>query len=187
VLDAFAGTGTTAFVARRLNRRFVAIEQDDDYAQVADRRLSEQHSSWQRAKSRARRSAVSKRALQLELQQLAIRLSRLPTRRDVETLSKYALEVFEEAFSSWGAALKAAKIVAGNSSHIAFAQGSAEQLEIFKDASLAQCREAQSGDDSRGAQSPEEFSINDGSFESSSSVTFISDEHEAADYQNSRG
>ena len=33
VLDAFAGTGTTAFVARRLDRRFIAIEQDDDYHQ----------------------------------------------------------------------------------------------------------------------------------------------------------
>ncbi len=67
VLDAFAGTGTTAFVARRLNRRFIAIEQDNDYHQVAGRRLSEQRSSWQRARRRGKRSKVTQRTLQLEL------------------------------------------------------------------------------------------------------------------------
>jgi DNA modification methylase len=183
VLDAFAGTGTTAFVARRLNRRFVAIEQDDDYAEVAGRRLSEQLSSWQRARGRPRGGAVSKRALQLELRQLAVRLGRLPTKRDVEALSKYALEVFEAAFSSWGAALKAAKVVRGDSPGVAFAPEPAEQLEIFKGAESARGQQERAGECSSGARAPEEFPINDGGFASSSGVTLVTDEGEAAGYQ----
>ncbi|MGH6990077.1 MAG: site-specific DNA-methyltransferase [Stellaceae bacterium] len=40
VLDPFAGTGTTAAVARRLGRYFVAIERDPDYVAAARERLS---------------------------------------------------------------------------------------------------------------------------------------------------
>lgn len=132
VLDAFAGTGTTAFVARRLDRRFIAIEQDDDYLRVADRRLSEQRSSWQRAQRRGKRSSVTKRALQLELRRLAMMLGRLPTVSDVEMLSKYAVEFFEAAFDTWGAALKAAKVVPS------LAREKTEQMEIFGTAQSAE-------------------------------------------------
>lgn len=126
VLDAFAGTGTTAFVARRLDRRFIAIEQDEDYHQVAGRRLSEQRSSWQRTQRRGKRSKVTQRTLQLELRRLAMRLGRLPSVSDVETLSKYTVEMFEEAFDTWSAALKAAKIV------LSLAPEKTGQLEIFE-------------------------------------------------------
>jgi DNA modification methylase len=137
VLDAFAGTGTTAFVARRLGRRFIAIEQDDDYLRVAGRRLSEQRSSWQRAQRRGKQGGVTKRALQLELRRLAMTLGRLPSVSDVAALSKYAVEIFEEAFDTWGAALKAAKIVAGNLPPPARAKtGQLEILEAARSAEL---------------------------------------------------
>jgi site-specific DNA-methyltransferase (adenine-specific) len=125
VLDAFAGTGTTAFVARRLDRRFIAIEQDNDYHQVAGRRLSEQRSSWQRAQRRGKQSKVTQRTLQLELRRLAMMLGRLPSVSDVEGLSKYTIEMFEEAFDTWSAALKAAKIA------LSLAPEKTEQLAIF--------------------------------------------------------
>jgi hypothetical protein len=134
VLDAFAGTGTTAFVARRLDRRFIAIEQDDKYLIVADRRLREPRSSWQRAQDRMRRTVVSKRALQIELQRLAKMLGRLPSKRDVEMFSKHPLATFEEIFHSWGAALKAAKNIASDSPHLALAPEQTCQLEIFESA-----------------------------------------------------
>jgi site-specific DNA-methyltransferase (adenine-specific) len=130
-LDAFAGTGTTAFVARRLDRRFIAIEQNNDYLQVADSRMSAARSSWQRANAPAKRRAASKRALQLELQRLAKMLGRLPNKRDVETLSKYPLAVFEEMFISWSAALKAAKIIAEELTGLEHAPEESRQLEIF--------------------------------------------------------
>ena len=111
VLDAFAGTGTSALVAERLNRRFIAIEQADEYLHVADRRLREKRSSWQRATRPSRRGAASKRALQLELKRLTLMLGRLPERADVERLSKYAPAAFDHAFASWSVALKAARNV----------------------------------------------------------------------------
>src|SRR5205085_6182523 len=89
VLDAFAGTGTSALVAARLNRRYIAIEQADEYLNVADRRLQEKRSSWQRATRPGRRGGASKRTLQLELKRLTLLLGRLPNLADVERLSKY--------------------------------------------------------------------------------------------------
>ncbi len=39
VLDPFCGTGTTGAVARRLQRRFVGVERDADYAAAAEQRI----------------------------------------------------------------------------------------------------------------------------------------------------
>jgi len=39
VLDPFAGSGTTAVVAKKLNRNFVAIEADENYCLLAEKRL----------------------------------------------------------------------------------------------------------------------------------------------------
>jgi site-specific DNA-methyltransferase (adenine-specific) len=40
VLDPFAGSGTTAVVARKLNRHFIGIEIDEKYACLAEKRLA---------------------------------------------------------------------------------------------------------------------------------------------------
>jgi DNA modification methylase len=132
VLDAFAGTGTSAFVARRLGRRFIAIEQDGGYLRIAEHRMSRERVAASRPQ-RARRSGVSKRALQIELQKLAVALGRLPTRADVEELSRFGLEAFETAFQSWNTALKAAKLVTSDLSiyPIASERQLPEQLELF--------------------------------------------------------
>jgi DNA modification methylase len=42
VLDPFFGTGTTGVVAKRLRRRWLGIEQDADYADLARRRIAEE-------------------------------------------------------------------------------------------------------------------------------------------------
>jgi hypothetical protein len=42
VLDVFMGSGTTAYVARKLGRRAVGIELNEEYAQLAARRLQQQ-------------------------------------------------------------------------------------------------------------------------------------------------
>jgi DNA modification methylase len=131
VLDAFAGTGTSALVAGRLNRRFIAIEQADEYLHLADRRIREKRSSWQRATRPRRVGAASKRALQLELKRLTLLLGRLPSMADVERLSKYAPAVFEQAFDSWSVALKAARTALAASPESDTNSMNAEQLEMF--------------------------------------------------------
>lgn len=40
VLDPFFGSGTTGAVAKRLNRKFIGIEQDKKYIQVAEKRIA---------------------------------------------------------------------------------------------------------------------------------------------------
>jgi site-specific DNA-methyltransferase (adenine-specific) len=109
VLDGFAGTGTSAVVARRLGRRYIAIEQDAEYLSLANNRLRRSPSRGEKPARRSR-SKTSKRRLQIELMDIAARLGRLPTRLDVEQLSQYSLEVFDKAFRTWSEALKAARM-----------------------------------------------------------------------------
>ena len=39
VLDPFMGSGTTGAVAKRMNRKFIGIEQDEKYFSIAKNRL----------------------------------------------------------------------------------------------------------------------------------------------------
>jgi site-specific DNA-methyltransferase (adenine-specific) len=117
VLDAFAGVGTAAMVARRLGRNFIAIEQDSSYLEVAGQRLEEQNSLIFYPRNAPARRRVSKRRLQLELQRMALALGRLPSRADVEKMSRYDLETFDAAFDSWTVALKAARAIITESEH----------------------------------------------------------------------
>jgi DNA modification methylase len=110
VLDAFAGVGTTALVAERLDRRFIAIEQDEFYQRAAEKRIIERKSALPKAGQRKKKSGVTKRKLQLELKRLALELKRVPTKSDAEQFSSYPLQAFENSFASWREALKAAKI-----------------------------------------------------------------------------
>ena len=137
VLDAFAGTGTSALVSQRLGRRFIAIEQDGGYLRLAEHRMTRRRADSSSPRKAKRRSGVSRRALQIELQKLALALGRLPTRADVERLSRFGLEVFETTFDSWSTALKAAKnvdLTTGGSSayHVADERGLPVQLELFE-------------------------------------------------------
>lgn len=112
VLDALAGTGTTAVVTKRLKRHYVAIDIDNAYVQITQEKLAqvEKQGFVQRQSTRRPRPPYSKKALQLELQRIASEIGRLPTLQDVQVLSPFGLEPFLQTFPTWGKALKAAKL-----------------------------------------------------------------------------
>lgn len=113
VLDALAGTGTTAVVAARLGRRYIAVDLDPTYVAITREKLA-QVEVWgdvYRPPVPRPRPRYNKKALQLELREIARRLGRLPTPEDVRRMSRYGLEPFLEAFPTWGKALKAAKLL----------------------------------------------------------------------------
>ncbi len=112
VLDALAGTGTTAVMAKQLGRHYVAIDIDEAYVRITRDKLEqvEYLGFVQRKSIRRPRSRYSKKGLQLELQRIATQLGRLPTREDVKRMGNYSLEAYLETFPTWGKALKAAKL-----------------------------------------------------------------------------
>lgn len=113
VLDALAGTGTTAVTAARLGRRYIAIDIDPTYVAIIREKLA-QVEVWgdvYRPPVPRPRSRYNKKALQLELREIARQLGRLPTPEDVRRMSRYGLDPFLEAFPTWGKALKAAKLL----------------------------------------------------------------------------
>lgn len=112
VLDALAGTGTTAVVASQLGRRYVAIDIDDVYVQITKDKINQVRKSGhvKRESIHRAKGKYSKKALQIELQRIASELGRAPTKNDVEKMSSYGVEAFIETFPTWGKALKAAKL-----------------------------------------------------------------------------
>ncbi|MCX7854575.1 MAG: site-specific DNA-methyltransferase [Anaerolineae bacterium] len=113
VLDALAGTGTTVVAAARLGRRYIAIDIDPTYVAITREKLA-QVEVWgdvYRPPVPRPRPRYNKKALQLELREIARQLGRLPTPEDVRQMSRYGLEPFLEAFPTWGKALKAAKLL----------------------------------------------------------------------------
>lgn len=113
VLDALVGTGTTVVVAAKLGRRYIGIDLDPVYVEMTRQKLS-QVTLWGdvvRPPIARPKPSYSKKALQLELQEIARQLGRLPTPDDVREMSRYGLEPFLETFPTWGKALKAAKLL----------------------------------------------------------------------------
>jgi len=112
VLDALVGTGTTVVQAARLGRKYVGIDVDEKYIQITKSKLEQisENGFIQRDTIHRQRSKINKKALQLELKEIAKNLGRLPTPYDVKENSKFGLDVYLEAFPTWGKALKAAKL-----------------------------------------------------------------------------
>lgn len=112
VLDALCGTGTTPVVAATLHRRYVGIDVDPEYVEIARRKLAdvERFGYLARASTRKVRRPYTKKELQLELQSLAAELGRLPEPEDVERMSRYGLDAFRATFPTWGKAVQAARL-----------------------------------------------------------------------------
>ena len=112
VLDALVGAGTTVVMAAKLNRRYVAIDIDPEYIKITNEKLAEIQSFGKvlRVSTQKQSSKYSKKELQLELRRLSLVLGHLPTQEDVLKHGRYGLLPYLDSFTSWGKALKAAKL-----------------------------------------------------------------------------
>jgi site-specific DNA-methyltransferase (adenine-specific) len=124
VLDPFNGAGTTTLCAEAMGRRFIGIELSEQYHTLARARHDILRQGGDpfakigrvpKAKnSRVKRIGnidyqVPKKTLQLEIREIAHSLGHLPTREDVQRLSKYPIRYFDEYFISWGEVCAAAR------------------------------------------------------------------------------
>jgi len=124
VLDCFNGAGTTTLAAHQLGRRYIGIEIEEKYHQMAvarhyeiqqgidpfrkeERILTEKNSSVKRRKKQ--KYEVTKKILQLEVRRIAQELGRLPTRTEVEQSGQYPIRLYNEYFASWGEVCAAAR------------------------------------------------------------------------------
>lgn len=112
VLDALCGAGTTPVTAVRLGRRYVAIDIDERYVRMTREKITEvkRKGYVERKSIHKPQQKYTKKELQLELRDLAMKLGRLPTPEDVEEMSRYDPAIFLDVFPTWGKALKAAKL-----------------------------------------------------------------------------
>jgi len=115
VLDAFGGAGTTALSARKLGRRFICIEIDEEYVGLARQKMVQVNLFGEvvrKTVKKGKRLEVMKKDLQLELVRLARVLERPPTREDVIEHGKYPIELYDDAFTTWSKALGAVRVMA---------------------------------------------------------------------------
>lgn len=124
VLDCFNGTGTTTLAAHQMGRRYIGIEQEQKYHEIAmsrheeiergldpfrkvERQLNAKNSPVARIKKQT--YAIHKKTLQLEVRRVAKLLQRLPTRDDMIEHGQYAIDYYDNYFVSWGEVCAAAR------------------------------------------------------------------------------
>lgn len=149
VLDPFNGVGTTTLAAEQLERAFIGIEQSEYYHRIAERRHADlrmgidpfgKTTATPKAKNspvarlKKQTYVVPKKVLQLEVRRIANSLGRLPTRADVQRLSDYPIEYYDEYFISWGEVCAAARTTGMVETKAARQRNSsAEQLMLFRE------------------------------------------------------
>lgn len=124
VLDCFNGAGTTTLTAHQLGRRYIGIEKESSYTELAlsrhseilqgldpfrkvERTLTAKNSPVPRLAKQ--KYDVSKKTLQLEVKRVANKLNRLPSREDIIEYGKYQISYYDDYFVSWGEVCAAAR------------------------------------------------------------------------------
>ena len=123
VLDPFNGAGTTTLVADLLQRKYVGIELDNYYHNIAKERHVEISSGIDPFRKnddvpKSKNSTVlrmngkynvSKKKLQLYIKDLSIQLGHLPNRDEVVKDDKFPIEYFDNYFLNWAEVCAAAR------------------------------------------------------------------------------
>lgn len=148
VLDPFNGAGTTSLVAALMGRKYIGVELSQEYHEIALNRHKEiangldpfrklittpkaKNSRVQRL--RKQKYEVSKKALQLEVRDVAFKLGRKPTKEDLKENSQYPFHYFQDYFIDWGEVCAAVgnKGMSENPSNPMFDK--MKQLTLFQD------------------------------------------------------
>lgn len=123
VFDPFCGAGTTAIAAAKLGRKFVMTEVDPHYVRITNEKLAamREHADMfgefavPRKSVTRKRGDVSKKEIERYLQELAAKLSRVPTEADVLEDRPGLLREIDLNYPNRGAAFKRAKIALADS------------------------------------------------------------------------
>ena len=118
VFDPFCGAGTTAIAAAKLGRKYVMTEMDPHYVRITHEKLAamREHADMfgeftvPRKSVPRKRGDVSKKEIERYLQELAAKLSRVPTEADVLEDRPGLLREIDLNYPNRGAAFKRAKI-----------------------------------------------------------------------------
>lgn len=118
VFDPFCGAGTTAIAAVKLGRNYVTTEVDPHYVRITNEKLAamREHADMfgefavPRKSVTRKRGDVTKREIERYLQELAAKLSRMPTEADVLEDRPGLLREIDLIYPNRGAAFKRAKV-----------------------------------------------------------------------------
>lgn len=118
VFDPFCGAGTTAIAARKLGRHFVTTECDPKYVRITNEKLvaMKEHADLfgefivPRSATKRERGFTTKKAVETFLQQLALKLGRVPTEDEIHQADGEMLSVIDRYYPNRGAALKRCKV-----------------------------------------------------------------------------
>lgn len=121
VLDSFNGIGTTTLCAHGLNRKYIGIEIEKNYAELANNRHKEisegidpfrkndisakekvKNNEEERHKSlKKSNSKYTKKTIQLQIKNLYKKLGTIPTKQQAVEMLDIPEEVYDEYFKSW--------------------------------------------------------------------------------------
>ena len=121
VFDPFCGAGTTAIAAAKLGRHFVMVDSDPKYVDITNEKLAamKEHMDMFGEFTVPRRSTIrprafiSKKVIETQLQQLAQKLGRMPTEKEIHRADGELLAAIDRIYPNRGAALKRCKVVLG--------------------------------------------------------------------------
>ena len=146
VLDCFNGAGTTTLAAHQLGRRYIGIEREIVYHELAqarhieiesgldpfrkeERELTAKNSPVARLKKQ--KYEVPKKTLQLEVRRVAQMIGHLPTRDEMIQFGDYPIQYYDEYFISWGEVCAAARTTGMTEDKDEYPEGSLSQKRLF--------------------------------------------------------
>ncbi len=113
VFDPFCGAGTTALVAKKLGRRFVTIDIDPKYAELARHKLSRRdstHDTFRKTSVRRTKLPFNKNRIERFLQELARSLGKVPSEEEIHSADPELLHLIDSIYPSRLAAIKRCRI-----------------------------------------------------------------------------